>query len=138
MYIDSTAAQISEQPNAPITRTTMPKSTEDKEALLNAAYDLFKQDPERYGKESAIKELEETVPGFSERQYKSALTRVISLFENACKLVFRWSTDKPPGTVFELPDENRIFVDDLTKQCRGFSEDQYLEALEYGFKKAIF
>ncbi len=116
----------------------MPKTKEDKEALLNAAYDLFRSDPERYSQDGAIEELQAVIPGFTERQYKSAWSRVTTLFENACRLVFRWSTDKPPGTVFELPDENRVFVDDLTKLCRGFSEDQYLEALEYGFKQAIF
>lgn len=116
----------------------MPHSSEDKEALLNAAYDLFKEDPDRFSHENSIKDLEAAVPGFTERQYKSAWSRVITLFDSACTLVFRWSTDKPPGATFELSDEDRVFVDDLTKLCRGFSEDQYLEALEYGFKKAIF
>ena len=116
----------------------MPKQTADKEVLLKAAYELFKEVPEGIKQNKALEKLEEKAPGFTQRQYKAAWTKVLNLFDCACKLVFRWSSDKPPGTVFELPDENRVFIDELTKLCRGFSEEQYLEALEYGFEKAIF
>ena len=116
----------------------MSPTTKDKEELLQAAYELFKDARDGLSEKSALDKLESKVPGFTERQYKAAWARVTTLFDNACKLVFRWSADKPPGTIFELPDENRVFVDELTKLCRGFSEDQYLEALEYGFEKAIF
>lgn len=116
----------------------MAQQTADKEVLLHAAFELFKEVPEGIKQNKAIEKLESMAPGFTQRQYKAAWTKVLSLFDSACKLVFRWSSDKPPGTIFELPDENRIFIDELTKQCRGFSEEQYLQALEYGFEKAIF
>lgn len=116
----------------------MAPSSKDKEELLQAAYELFKKSDDGFSQKDALKKLESEVPGFTQRQYKAAWTRVTTLFDNACKLVFRWSADKPPGTVFELPDENRVFVDELNKLCRGFSDEQYLEALEYGFEKAIF
>lgn len=116
----------------------MTESGQDKEALLHAAYDLFNESDDGFTEQKAIEKLEELAPGFSKRQYKTAWSKVLSLFDNACKLVFRWSADKPPGTTFELPDENKVFLEELKKDCRGFNNEQYLSALEYGFKKAIF
>jgi len=113
-------------------------STEEKQELLTGAFDLFKQESDKMSRKDAVEALKERVPGFSERQYASAWNRVRALFDNACRLVFRWATDNPAGTEFELPDTNRIFLDELCSLCRGFTEQQYHEALEYGFQKGIF
>jgi len=114
------------------------QASEDKKALLRNAFELYKENPDELSRKDAIKELRERVPGFTDRQYESAWTRVRSLFDNACRLVFRWASINPAGTVFELPDSQRIFLDELGKLCRGFSEEEYSDALEYGFEKSIF
>ena len=82
----------------------MTESGQDKEALLLAAYNLFNESSEELSEKKAVEKLETLAPGFSNRQYKTAWSKVLSLFDNACRLVFRWSADKPPGTTFELPD----------------------------------
>ncbi|SRR5579883_3095817 len=116
----------------------MVKTTEEKLELITCAFDLFKEETDRLSRKEAIELLKTRVPGFTERQYASAWNRVRGLFDNACRLVFRWATDNPAGTEFELPDRDRIFLDELTELCRGFTPEQYDQALEYGFKKAIF
>lgn len=114
------------------------KSTEEKQELLTGAFELFKEETENMSRKEAIEALKDRVPGFTERQYASAWNRVRALFDNSCRLVFRWATDNPAGTEFELPDKNRVFLDELSSLCRGFTEEQYHQALEYGFQKGIF
>lgn len=114
------------------------QAPEAKKALLKNAFELYKEDPDKLSRKDAVKRLRERVPGFTDRQYESAWTRVRSLFDNACRLVFRWASVNPTGTIFELPDNQRVFLDELAKLCRGFSEEEYCEALEYGFEKSIF
>ncbi len=116
----------------------MTKTTTDKQELLNAAYSLFCAEADEVSRKDAVKILRDLAPGFTDRQYRTAWNRVSALFDNACRLVFRWGNDNPPGTTFELPDKDRIFLDELAKLSRGFSETQYHEALEYGFRKSIF
>ncbi len=115
----------------------MVKSPE-KQELLTGAFELFQEKSDAMARKDAVEALKERVPGFTERQYASAWNRVRALFDNACRLVFRWATDNPAGTTFELPDTNRIFLDELTEICKGFTEEQYHKALEYGFQKGIF
>jgi hypothetical protein len=114
------------------------KTSDEKKELLDCAFDLFQQEVDSLTRKEALNRLKERVPGFTERQYSSAWNRVQALFDNSCRLVFRWATNNPPGTEFELPDHNRVFLNDLTELCRGFTDEQYTAALEYGFQKSIF
>lgn len=116
----------------------MVKTSEEKLELITSAFDLFKEETDRLSRKEAIELLKDRSPGFNERQYASAWNRVKALFDNACRLVFRWATENPAGTEFELPDHNRVFLNELTDTCKGFTAEQYDAALEYGFKKSIF
>ena len=116
----------------------MTVSGPDPEILKSAAFDLFLESFDGFTEEKAIEKLKNQAPGFSHKEYRAAWLNTLTLFDNACKLVFRWSTDKPPGTTFELPDENRVFLDELKQLSHGYTDEQYLNALEYGFRKAIF
>lgn len=116
----------------------MVKTIEEKQELITYAFELFREETDKLSRKEAIDLLKSKVPGFTERQYASAWNRVRALFDNACRLVFRWGTDNPAGTIFELPDRERVFLNELTELCKGFTDEQYDEALEYGFKKAIF
>lgn len=117
----------------------MTKTTEiEKQELLTGAFLLFLESTDKVARKDAVEQLRERVPGFTERQYASAWNRVRALFDNSCRLVFRWATENPAGTEFELPDTNRIFLDELCTLCKGFTEEQYHQALEYGFQKGIF
>lgn len=117
----------------------MTKTTEtEKQELLTGAFHLFLESTDKVARKDAVERLRERVPGFTERQYASAWNRVRALFDNSCRLVFRWATENPAGTEFELPDTNRIFLDELCNLSPSFTEEQYQQALEYGFQKGIF
>ena len=111
---------------------------DEKSVLVNAAFELFRAESDDLSRKDAIKRLTDLIPGYTDRQYTSAWTKVRALFDNACRMVFRWATENPPGATFELPDKNRIFLNELTRVCGGFTEEQYAEALEYAFEKSIF
>ena len=110
----------------------------DKKELLDAAFMLYAECPDEVTRKDAVSLLKERTPGFTDRQYRTAWNRVRTLYDNACRLVFRWANENKPGTTFDLPDTDRIFLDDLCELSRGFDDDQYEIALEYGFRTAIF
>lgn len=114
----------------------MKKTEADEKLLLQGAVDLFSE-KSRLDK-NLLPKLKEKIPGYSDPQYVSAYTRVEALFDKACKLVFQWTTENPPGAEFELPDKERVFVDELSKDCGGFTEEEYNKALAYGFEMTIF
>jgi hypothetical protein len=108
----------------------------DEKLLLQGAVELFSEKSRK--DKNLLPKLKERIPGYSDPQYVSAYTRVEALFDKACKLVFQWTTENPPGAEFELPDKERVFVDELAKSCDGFSEEDYNAALAYGFEMTIF
>lgn len=108
------------------------------EALVNSAFGLFAESEIEPGERKAVETLMERTPGYSENQYRAAWGRVRTLFENACRLVFRWSNENSVGTTFDLPDTRGVFLQELHNNCQGFTQDQYNRALEYGFERAIF
>lgn len=114
----------------------MKKTEADEKILLEEAVELFSA-KSRLDK-NLLPKLKEKIPGYSDSQYVSAYSRVEALFDRACKLVFQWTTENPPGATFELPDKERVFVDELAKDCDGFSEEEYNVALAYGFEMTIF
>ncbi len=114
----------------------MKKTEADENFLLQGAVELFSE-KSRLDK-NLLPKLKEEIPGYSDPQYVSAYSRVEALFNLACKLVFQWTTENPPGAIFELPDRNRVFVDELAKECEGFSDEEYNVALAYGFEMTIF
>ncbi|MBA3993833.1 MAG: hypothetical protein C0469_09930 [Cyanobacteria bacterium DS2.3.42] len=114
----------------------MKKTDADEKILLEEAVELFSA-KSRLDK-NLLPKLKEKIPGYSDSQYVSAYSRVEALFDRACKLVFQWTTENPPGATFELPDKERVFVDELAKDCDGFSEEEYNVALAYGFEMTIF
>lgn len=114
----------------------MKKTEADEQLLLKGAVELFSSKGRI--EKNLLPKLKETVPGYSDSQYVSAYSRVEALFNAACKLVFQWTTENPPGAVFELPDTERVFIDELMKHCNGFSDEDYNTALAYGFEVTIF
>ncbi len=114
----------------------MKKTEADEKLLLQGAVELFSE-RSRLDK-NLLPKLKEKIPGYSDPQYVSAYTRVEALFDKACKLVFQWTTENPPGAEFELPDKEHVFVDELARDCGGFSEEDYNVALAYGFEMTIF
>lgn len=114
----------------------MKKTDADETLLLQGAVELFAE-KNRLDK-NLLPKLKEKIPGYSDPQYVAAYSRVEALFDRACKLVFQWTTENPPGAVFELPDKERVFVDELEKDCDGFSDEEYNAALAYGFEMTIF
>jgi hypothetical protein len=114
----------------------MKKTEADEKLLLQGAVELFSE-KSRLDK-NLLPKLKEKIPGYSDPQYVAAYSRVEALFDKACKLVFQWTTENPPGAEFELPDKERVFVDELSKDCDGFTEEDYNAALAYGFEMTIF
>ena len=114
----------------------MKKTEADEQLLLKETVELFSE-RSRLDK-NLLPKLKERIPGYSDSQYVSAYSRVEALFDMACKLVFQWTTENPPGATFELPDLECVFVDELAKNCDGFSTEEYNTALGYGFEMTIF
>ncbi|HEY9784990.1 MAG TPA: hypothetical protein V6D17_06265 [Candidatus Obscuribacterales bacterium] len=114
----------------------MKQTGADEKQLIDEAVQLLSE--RRRSEKNMLPVLKEKVPGYSDSQYVAVYTRVETLFDTACKLVFQWTTENPPGAIFELPDRDRVFVDELTKRCEGFSEIEYNAALAYAFEMTIF
>lgn len=114
----------------------MKKTEADEKLLLQGAVELFCE--KNRSDKNLLPKLKEKIPGYSDPQYVSAYSRVEALFDKACKLTFQWTTENPPGATFELPDRDRVFVDELAKDCDGFTDEDYNAALAYGFEMTIF
>jgi hypothetical protein len=114
----------------------MNETEADEQTLQREAVELFTT-KSRMDK-NLLPKLKERIPGFSDAQYVSTYSRVEALFDRACKVVFNWTTENPPGATFNLPDTERIFVNELDKHCPGFTEEDYNAALAYGFEMTIF
>ncbi len=80
----------------------------------------------------------QALPGLTERQYASAWNQVHLLFEQACKMAFRWANENPAGAEIDLNMIERIFLEELATKCQGFTREQYRVALAHGFDRGIF
>lgn len=107
----------------------------DESSLLKEAVELFCT---RQKNENLLPKLKELNPGYSDAQYVSVYGRTEALFDMACKMVFGWASEAETGAIFELPDKGRIFIDELARRCKGFSDEEYNKALAYAFETTIF
>lgn len=112
-----------------------PAKKKDESALLTDAVELFTT---RKKNENLLPKLKEQNPGYSDAQYVSTYGRTEALFDLACKMVFSWASEAETGAVFELPDRGRIFIDELSRRCKGFSDEDYNKALAYAFETTLF
>lgn len=114
----------------------MKKTEADEAFLVIEAVELFSK--KGRSDKNLLPQLKERLPGYSDSQYVSVYSRVEALFSIACKLVFQWTTENPPGATFDLPDTESVFLEELKRQCPGFNPEVYDQALAYGFEVTIF
>ncbi len=105
--------------------------------VLQVAFRIYSADKSPNRKE-CLKKLAADYPGMNERQYADAWGRVDQLFEQSCKLAFRWANENPAGTEIDEEIIETIFLDELARKCQGFTKEQYKFALNRGFDRGIF
>ncbi len=110
---------------------------EDGLEILQVAFSIYGS-PETPSRKECLRLMAKQLPGLSERQYASAWNRVNLLYEQACKLAFRWANENPPGAEIDEEVVESIFLDEIARKCHGFTRDQYRGALMYGFDRGIF
>lgn len=110
---------------------------EDGLEILQAAFKIYGS-PETPNRKECLRLMASQVPGLSERQYASAWNRVNLLYEQACKLAFRWANENPPGAEIDEIVVEQVFLDEIARKCSGFTRAQYIGALLHGFDRGIF
>lgn len=105
--------------------------------IIATAFRIYgvEQTPSR---RECLKSMAQEVPGLSDRQYASAWNQVHLLFEQACKMAFRWANENPAGAEIDLDTIEHLFLDELAGKCQGFTREQYRAALVHGFDRGIF
>jgi len=114
-----------------------PAVENDVAEILHAAFKLYGA-ADKPNRKECLKQLAVAVPGYTEREYTHAWNQVSVLFEHACKLAFRWANENPPGAIIDSNVVEAIFMEEITMKCKGFSTEEYCEALTYGFDRGIF
>lgn len=110
---------------------------EDGLEILQVAFSIYGS-PETPSRKECLRLMAKQLPGLSEREYASAWNRVNLLYEQACKLAFRWANENPPGAEIDEEVVESIFLDEIARKCQGFTRDQYRGALMHGFDRGIF
>jgi len=105
--------------------------------VLQVAFGIYKSQ-ESPGRKDCLKKMAAQLPGLTERQYADAWNRVDLLFEQSCKLAFRWANENPAGAEIDEDLIEQLFLDELARKCRGFTKEQYKSALDHGFDRGIF
>ncbi len=105
--------------------------------VLQVAFRIYSAEKSPVRKE-CLKRLAVDYPGLNERQYADTWGRVDALFEQSCQLAFRWANENPAGAEIDEDIIENVFLDELARKCRGFTNDQYKFALIHGFDRSIF
>lgn len=105
--------------------------------VLSAAFKIY-ESAEKPSKKDFVKKLKAAAPGFDDKEYEQAWTRVSNLFEQACKLAFRWANENSPGAEIDLSLIENVFINEIARKCQGFTYAEYSRALTYGFDRGIF
>ena len=114
--------------------------TEGKKAstdVLSAAFTIY-MEAEKPTKRDFVKKLGAAVPGLDAKEYEQAWTRVSNLFEQSCKLAFRWANENSPGSEIDISLIENVFINEIARKCQGFTYAEYSKALTYGFDRGIF
>lgn len=112
-------------------------ASDDGLEILQVAFNIYGS-PVTPSRKECLRLMASQMPGLSERQYASAWNRVNLLYEQACKLAFRWANENPPGAEIEEEVVETVFLDEIARKCQGFTREQYRGALMYGFDRGIF
>lgn len=110
---------------------------QDDPQLLRVAFSVFISNGQSSNREF-LKKVSAAAPGYSKEQYGSVCKRVVELFEHACRYAFRWANENSPGATIDDTVITEVFLDDLARDCAGFTWDEYAQALTYGFDHGIF
>ena len=105
--------------------------------VLSAAFKIY-EGAEKPTKRDFIKKLKVEASGFDDKEYEQAWARVSNLFEQACKLAFRWANENTPGSEIDLSLIENVFINEIARKCQGFTYAEYSRALTYGFDRGIF
>jgi hypothetical protein len=105
--------------------------------ILQVAFKIYGS-PETPNRKECLRLMASQLPGLSEREYASAWNRVNLLYEQACKLAFRWANENPPGAEIDEEVVEQVFLDEIARKCQGFTRAQYRGALMHGFDRGIF
>lgn len=105
--------------------------------VLSAAFDIYLEH-EKITRKEFMKKIAAAVPDLSDKEYDQAWTRVSNLFDQACRLAFRWANENEPGAEIDFSVVENLFVTEIAKKCQGFTFSEYSRALSYGFEKGIF
>lgn len=105
--------------------------------ILSVAFEIYLNE-EKPVKKAFVKQLSQAVPGLDNKEYEQTWTRVSNLFEQACKLAFRWANENSPGSEIDISLIENIFINEIARKCQGFTYAEYAKALDYGFDRGIF
>lgn len=105
--------------------------------VLSSAFKIY-ESSEKPAKRDFVKKLKAEAPGFDDKEYEQAWTRVSNLFEQSCTMAFRWANENAPGSEIDLSLIENVFINEIARKCQGFTYAEYSRALNYGFDRGIF
>lgn len=105
--------------------------------ILSIAFEIYLAS-EKPTKKEMVKKLTAAVPELDAKEYEQAWNRVNGLFEQSCKLAFRWANENVPGSEIDMNLIENVFINEIARKCQGFTYAEYAKALTYGFDRGIF